>query len=73
MATGACASEPLRASAALILTPIPYFMALAGAPYSAFLPVALLLLLGMFFAAERKAVIRDYLLDGMPGVGVTRT
>ncbi len=42
---------PLRAAAALILTPIPYFMVLADAPYSALLPVALLLLLAMFCTA----------------------
>jgi hypothetical protein len=89
LAAGASASEPLRASAALILTPIPYFMALAGAPYSAFLPIALLLLLGMFCVAARNGRSWDYLLAAMrgggaeaaaggaeagrPGAGVTRT
>jgi hypothetical protein len=47
---GTCTSAPLRIAAALILTPIPYFMVLAGAPYSAIVPLALLLLLGMFCA-----------------------
>jgi hypothetical protein len=36
---------PVRVVAALILTPVPYFMLLAGEPYSAILPVGLLLLL----------------------------
>jgi hypothetical protein len=45
---GSCSSAPLRSVAGLILTPIPYFMVLADAPYSAFLPISLLLLLGMF-------------------------
>jgi hypothetical protein len=67
LAAGASASAPLRASAALILTPVPYFMALAGAPYSAFLPIALVLLLGMFCIAAREARSRDYLLAGMSG------
>jgi len=78
MASGASASEPLRASAALILTPIPYFMALAGAPYSACLPIALLLLLGIFCMAARERRGWVYLLlAGTRGVkagaGVTRT
>jgi hypothetical protein len=70
MAAAASASEPLRASAALILTPIPYFMALAGAPYSAFLPVALLLLLGMFGVATRQGRSRVYLPTGKGREGV---
>jgi hypothetical protein len=37
---------PLRAAAGLILTPIPYFLVLAGPPYSAILPVSLVLMLG---------------------------
>jgi hypothetical protein len=73
MAAGACASEPLLASAALILTPIPYFMTLAGAPYSAFLPMALLLLLGIFCAAAGKQRSPGYLLAAIPGVDVTRS
>jgi hypothetical protein len=36
---------PLRAGAGLILTPIPYFLVLAGPPYSAIFPVSLLLML----------------------------
>ena len=48
--TGGRASAALRAAAALILTPLPSIMVLAGAPYSAILPLALLLLLGMFCA-----------------------
>jgi hypothetical protein len=73
MAAGASTSEPLRASAALILTPVPYFMAMAGAPYSAALPIALLLLLGIYCVAAREGRQRDYLLAGIPGAGVTRS
>jgi hypothetical protein len=45
-----CASStdvPLRGFSALILTPLPYFMVLAGAPYSAAVPVSLLVLLAL--------------------------
>lgn len=35
----------LRAAAGLILTPIPYFLVLAGPPYSAVFPIVLLLML----------------------------
>jgi Glycosyltransferase family 87 len=45
------ASPSLRTSMALILTPFPYFCALAGAPYSALFPAALFLVLGTFVAA----------------------
>jgi hypothetical protein len=48
-----CSTPSLRAAAGLILTPIPYFMVLADAPYSAFFPVALLLLLGLFCISGR--------------------
>ncbi len=49
-------SRSLRAAAGLILTPVPYFMVLADAPYSAFLPVCLLVLLGLFcIAAQNEA------------------
>jgi hypothetical protein len=47
-----CDNVPLRSLSALILTPIPYFMVLANAPYSAALPVSLLLLLGTFCTAQ---------------------
>jgi Glycosyltransferase family 87 len=44
---------PLRAAAGLILTPIPYFLVLAGAPYSAVFPVSLLFILGaMTYASQ---------------------
>jgi Glycosyltransferase family 87 len=43
-------SPSLRTAMALILTPIPYFCALAGAPYSALFPAALFLVLGAFAA-----------------------
>lgn len=58
-----CSHPPLRAAAGLILTPIPYFLVLADAPYSAFLPVALLLLLGLFCVAagegSRQSVVAE--------------
>jgi hypothetical protein len=73
MAVGTCASEPLRATAALILTPVPYFMTLAGAPYSAALPIALLLLLAMFCFAARGKRSSPYLVAGIPEAGVTRS
>lgn len=45
---------PLRAATALILTPIPYFLVLAGPPYSAIMPVALgFMLAGMLWSARR--------------------
>ena len=47
----ASSNTPLRAAAGLILTPIPYFLVLANAPYSASLPIGLLLLLGLFCTA----------------------
>lgn len=43
---GSSSLVPLRAAAGLILTPIPYFLVLAGAPYSAVFPVSLILMLG---------------------------
>ena len=42
-----CSTQPLRAAAALILTPVPYFMVFADTPYSALLPVSLLVVLGL--------------------------
>lgn len=45
------AMRPLRVAAALVLTPVPYFMVLADAPYSASLPLALLAVVGMAVAA----------------------
>ena len=46
-----CSMPSLRAASALILTPVPYFMVLAGAPYSAFLPASLLAVLGLSVVA----------------------
>ena len=43
-------SPSLRTAMALILTPIPYFCALVGEPYSAVFPAALFLVLGTFVA-----------------------
>lgn len=73
MAAGACASEPLQATAAVILTPIPYFMTLAGAPYSAALPGALLLLVGIFCVVASQKRSRSYLVAAMPDAGVSRS
>jgi len=47
LVTGSCDNVSIRSWLALILTPIPYFLNLADAPYSAVLPMSLLLLLGM--------------------------
>ena len=45
---------PLRAAVGLILTPIPYFLVLAGPPYGMAFPVSLLLILaGMFYSSGR--------------------
>jgi len=49
---GSCDNAPVRALSALVLTPIPYFMVLANAPYGAALAVSLLLLLGMLCTAQ---------------------
>lgn len=45
------AMPSLRVASALILTPVPYFMVLAGAPYSAFFPVFLFVILGLAVVA----------------------
>jgi hypothetical protein len=52
-------SPSLRAAAGLILTPIPYFMVLADAPYSAFFPLAMLLLLALFCVAVNGKALRS--------------
>ncbi len=53
----ATCSDPLvRAGTALILTPVPYFLSLAGAPYSALFPLSLLALLGMFCIATARGL-----------------
>jgi len=58
-----CTMPSLRAASALILTPVPYFMVLADAPYSAFLPVSLLVVLGISVVAvgsrSKQVVIPD--------------
>lgn len=46
-----CCVPWLRAASALILTPVPYFMVLADAPYSAFFPVSLFVVLGLSVVA----------------------
>jgi hypothetical protein len=51
-----CSVPSLRAASALILTPVPYFMVLGDAPYSAFLPVSLLVVLGLSCAAVRGGI-----------------
>jgi hypothetical protein len=50
---------PLRAASALLLTPIPYFISLSGAPYSAVLPVALLMLSIGFGFSCRLPLVAD--------------
>ncbi|HZU26037.1 MAG TPA: glycosyltransferase family 87 protein [Bryobacteraceae bacterium] len=45
---GRSVNVPLRAAAALILTPVPYFLVLGGAPWSALFVVGLLALLATF-------------------------
>jgi hypothetical protein len=51
-----CRMLSLRAASALILTPVPYFLVLAGAPYSAFLPVSLMVMLGLSVVAVGSGV-----------------
>ena len=51
-----CSNPLVRAATALILTPVPYFLSLAGAPYSALFPLSLLVLLGMFCLASAKGL-----------------
>jgi hypothetical protein len=46
-----CAAPSLRVASALVLTPVPYFMVLADAPYSAVMPVSLLVVLGLSVVA----------------------
>ncbi len=46
-----CTVPSLRVASALILTPVPYLMVLADAPYSAVLPVSLLAVLGLSLMA----------------------
>ncbi len=50
-----CTAHGVRIVSALILTPVPYFLILAGAPYSAFFPVALLVLLGLLCISAKAA------------------
>jgi len=59
--TGNCASLPMRSLIALLLTPIPWFMVLAGPPYNAVVPAALLLLTG-FFCTLRPGAVPAYAL-----------
>jgi hypothetical protein len=63
---GSSANSALRAAAGLILTPIPYFMVFADAPYSAFLPVALLLLLSLYCAASSSALRKVFVAQEAP-------
>ena len=63
-----CSNSSLRAAAGLILTPIPYFMVLADAPYSAFFPIALLLLLGMFCTAGGSVLTKVLVAEEAPCV-----
>ncbi len=47
-------APPLRAAWALMLTPLPYLMVLADAPYSAAFPVGLLVVTGLSVAAAGR-------------------
>ena len=49
-------SAPVRSLIALLLTPIPWFMVLAGPPYNAVVPAALLVLVGFFCSLRPGAV-----------------
>jgi len=49
------ASSPMRSLIALLLTPVPWFMVLAGSPYNAIVPMALLVLMS-FFCVLRPGV-----------------
>lgn len=51
LVTGATQWVPLRVVSALILTPVPYFLAVAGPPFAALFPAALLVQLLLFTAA----------------------
>jgi hypothetical protein len=57
LVTGATQWVPLRVVSALILTPVPYFLAVAGPPFAALFPVALLLQLLLFTAAVTRSTL----------------
>ena len=63
------AGAAVRATAALILTPLPSIMVLAGAPYSAIMPLALLLLLGMFCTVPWNSRATVEMLPQAPSPG----
>jgi hypothetical protein len=59
-----CEDVPLRGLAGLILTPIPYFLVLAGAPYSAAFAVILLVFLAIACGAlARRHVPRSFAVE----------
>ena len=58
---GFTGGAPMRSLIALLLTPIPWFMVLAGSPYNAVVPAALLLLMG-FFCVLRPSAAPAYAL-----------
>jgi hypothetical protein len=51
LVTGATQWAPLRVASALILTPVPYFLAVAGPPFAALFPAALIVQLALFAGA----------------------
>ncbi len=65
---GNCSSAPLRAAAGLILTPIPYFLILADAPYSALFPISLLVMLALFVISGRKVVEPAFMSGQTPAL-----
>jgi len=54
--TGHYVSAGMQSLTALLLTPIPWFMVLAGPPYNTVVPAALLLLMGFFCTLRPGAV-----------------
>jgi hypothetical protein len=70
LVTGTSGFIPLRVVSALILTPIPYFLAMAGPPYSAALPLAMLGLLALLVVNESSLRHRFKTTDGL---GVIQT
>lgn len=57
-----CTAHGVRIAAALILTPVPYFLVMAGAPYSAGLPMALLILLGLLCGSAKRTARTENLV-----------
>jgi hypothetical protein len=50
---------PARVASALVLSPVPFALALAGAPYSSALPFSLLCLLGLLCLSQRRSEMQQ--------------